>query len=210
MMRKCVVIGVALTAVAGTLATPIQAQAGWGADGRGGPFMGRSVEMALEHQAELGLDRDQVAKLQDMKGVLDGQVTPLAEEMKLLREKVRSGELDRAEGFREMEALRGKLITAAAPLQGRVQEVFTVAQHRQLQAMVQAGRPGMGRGGAFLGRGGARMAPGVRQGGAGGAGLRPGIRGGGQLPAVGARRGIGGAALAARARGLRSWRGIGG
>jgi hypothetical protein len=196
MMRKSVVIGAALVVGGGVWAGPLVGQGALEARGQGGPFLGRSVEIALEHQEELGLTGDQVAKLQEMKGMLDEQIAPLVERIQALRQQLREGEVERAEGLRQMEALRGELITAGAPLQGRVQELFTVAQHRQLQALLRADRPGrargaggmgwgagelgrgagwMSRGAGGMGRGAGWMAPGPLGGPRGGMGMRPGV-----------------------------------
>lgn len=138
---------------------PVQAQQGrggpgWGRGDPAGPQMGRSLELALENQEALGLSGEQAAKLQEMKTVLDRDVAGLVEEMESLREKIRSGELNRTEGFRQMEALRGELITASAPLRGRVQEILTVEQHGELQRLVRETRPGLGRAGGVRGGGG--------------------------------------------------------
>jgi hypothetical protein len=113
--------------------------------------MGQSLNLALEHQEELGLNQDQVAQLQELKAVLDEDVAGLVEEVKVLREQIRAGEVDRDEGFRRVEALRGELITASAPLRGRVQEILTVEQHSKLQPLVWQGRSGLGRGAAARG-----------------------------------------------------------
>lgn len=154
MGRYCGILAAAMALFFG----PAQAQQGRGGPGRGagtaaGPRVGQSLEMALAHQEELGLTGDQVAQLEELKGVVDGDVMRLADEMKALREGIRSGDIERAEGLRQMEALRGELITAAAPLRGRVQEIFTVEQHRQLQGFLQANRPGRGVAGVAPGRG---------------------------------------------------------
>lgn len=135
---------------------PVQAQQGPTGPGQGlappgGPHMGWSLELALENQEELGLSGQQVAELEELKTVIDRDVAGLAEEMRVLRESIRSGELERDEGFRRMEALRGEVITASAPLRGRVQEILTVEQHNELQRLVRAERPGPGRGGAMRG-----------------------------------------------------------
>jgi hypothetical protein len=107
--------------------------------------MGRSLELALENQEKLELNQDQVAQLQELKNVIDEDVAGLGEEMKLLRERIRGGEVARDEGMRQMEALRGQLITVSAPLRGRVQEILTAEQHARLQPMARQARPGMGR-----------------------------------------------------------------
>jgi Spy/CpxP family protein refolding chaperone len=153
--------------------TPVEGQRGMGfrgvgPRGGGGPFMGQSVEKALENQEELGLSQDQISELQGLKSVLDGDVTPLMEEMKTLREGIQSGDVDRDEGFRRMQALRGELLTASAPIQGRVQEILTVQQHSRLQPLVRQDRPGLGRG--VPGVQGQSVAPQGR-------GARSGIRG---------------------------------
>jgi hypothetical protein len=108
------------------------------------------------------------------------------------------------------------LITASAPLKGRVQEILTVEQHNKLQPMVRQDRPGVGRAGAlrgggaraFRGRGGRMGAPGQRHGIRGGVGIRWGGSGQGSfLPprARGARPGVG----SRSARPYRRGRGIG-
>ena len=111
--------------------------------------MGYSLDLALEHQDELELTQDQVAQLQELKAIIDGDVGGLVEEMDQLREGIRAGEVEWDEGVRQMEALRGELITASAPLRGRAQEVFTVEQHNKLQPLVRQDRPVGGRMGAL-------------------------------------------------------------
>jgi hypothetical protein len=188
--------------------------------------MGRSLELALENQETLGLSGQQVAELQGLKTVMDRDVDGLIEQMGALRESVRSGEVERDEGFRQMEALRGELITASAPLRGRVQEILTVEQHTELQRLVRAERPGLGRGGAFRGgwargfRGGSAGALRGRLGGTGrvgafrrppgGVALGQGFFRQGQAPGAGLRRVA--PPFGARGRvqappGFRRWRG---
>jgi len=152
-MLKKRMLGAVLVVGLGVSLAPLHAQRGLGPMGQPGPNMGRSLDLALEHQGQLGLTGDQVSRLSELKAAMDRDVLPLADEMKALRESIRAGEVDRAEGFRQREALRGELITATAPLRGRVQEILTVEQHKKLQAIVWQGRPGLGRGG-----------PGFRQG----------------------------------------------
>ena len=149
----------ALAVAVGLAASPLQAQRGPGVRGlTAGPNMGLSLEILLENQERLELTGDQLRELESLKATMDGEVAPLAEEIKALREQIWAGEVDRDEGFRAMQALRGELLIASAPLQGRVQEILTVEQHRTLQAEVWQRRPGMGRGGmAFHGRGGMAM-----------------------------------------------------
>jgi hypothetical protein len=176
----------------GVFGAPLEAQRGPGGWVAGpGPHMGRSLEVALEHQAELGLTQDQMARLSELRDALDRDVFPLTEGMKALREGIWAGEMDRIEGFRQMEALRGELITASAPLMGRVQEILTADQHRRLQMMMRQLRPGFDEEGvAPFGRlRGGVMAPGAQvpggraflRGGWGGAGVQPGFRGPGRL-----------------------------
>lgn len=174
----------ALGLTMGLAAVPAEAQRGPGLRGQAaGPLVGRSLDVLLENQEELELEGEQMAQLRELKAVIDGDVTPLAEEMRALREQIWAGDMDRLDGFRRMEAVRGKLISASAPLRGRIQEILTVAQHRELQALLRLNRPGPGRGGvAVMGRGGAWQgwasgfqAPG--RGGRGSAGFR-GVRGG--------------------------------
>ncbi len=160
---------------------PLEAQRGLGRRGLEaqrpqGPNMGRSVELALEHQEALGLEQSQVAQLQELQNVMNGEVAGLVEEMKALQESIRGGEVDRDDGMRQMDALRGELITASAPLRGRVQEILTVEQHNKLQPLVRKGRPlGVGNP-AFRGTGGASARGGMI--GMGVLGQGRGIRGG--------------------------------
>jgi Spy/CpxP family protein refolding chaperone len=168
----------ALAVAVGLAASPLQAQRGHGLRGQAaGPNMGLSLDVLLENQEKLELTGDQLRELEGLKATMDGEVAPLAEEMKALREQIWAGEVDRNEGSRAMQALRGEFLTASAPLQGRVQEILTVEQHRTLQSEMRQGRPGQGRGGmamqghggmAFRGRGGAfqgrRPAMGLRRG----------------------------------------------
>ena len=137
-------IGVVLVVGLGVSLAPLHAQRGPGPWGEPGPHMGRSLDVALEHQSELGLTADQVSELRDLQAAVQRDVLPLNETMKLLRESIWAGEVDRPEGFREMQALRGELMTASAPFRGRVQEILTVEQHRKLQAMMWQIRPGLG------------------------------------------------------------------
>ncbi|MFH1763449.1 MAG: Spy/CpxP family protein refolding chaperone [Gemmatimonadota bacterium] len=150
-------IGGALVVALGVAVMPLQAQRGMGlrgpgVRGPGGPNMGHSLDLALENQEELGLTEDQVVQLKELKTIVDRDVVGLAEEMKELREGIRAGEVERNEGMRQMEALRGEWITASAPLRGRVQEILTVEQHDQLLPLVRQDRPGGGSVGAFQGR----------------------------------------------------------
>jgi hypothetical protein len=192
MMATKRLVGLALVVGVGVFGPPLEAQRGPGGWVAGpGPHMGRSLEMALEHQGELGLTQDQVARLAELHAALDRDVVPLTESMKALRESIWAGDVDRAEGFREMEALRGELITTSAPLMGRVQEILTADQHRRLQVMMRQLRPGMGEEGVapFGGLRGGAMAPmGPGPGGRawlrrgwGGAGVQQGFRGPGRL-----------------------------
>jgi len=166
--------------------------------------MGRSVELALEHQETLALEQSQVAQLQELQAVMDGEVAGLAEEMRALQQSIRDGEVERGDGMRQMSALKGQLITASAPLKGRVQEILTVEQHNNLQPLVREGRPyGSGHG---AGRAGGRTSakawgvgkgvPGQSQGARGGRGFRASRQGLGPprsgRPMRGARGGWGG------------------
>jgi hypothetical protein len=152
--------------------------------------MGRSLEIALEHQEDLGLSGDQIAQLTEMKAVIDQDLNPLSEEIKILREGIRSGEVDREDGMRQMQELQGRFLTASAPLRGRVQEIFTVEQHQKLQPLVWQGRPGVGRGGVVQGKGGGGVGRrGQMRGSRGGVGLRQGFHGQGRTPALGFRGG---------------------
>lgn len=186
MFGKWTYAGGAIVVALGVAVMPLQAQRGLGMGGQGlrgpaGPNMGRSLELALEHQDELELTQGQAAQLQELKTIIDGDVAGLLGEMGELRESIRAGETDRDEGWRQMEALRGELVTASAPLRGRVQEILTVEQHNKLQPLVLQGRPGGGRAGALQGRGAASFRggrggmgmPGYFRGSRGGVGLHP-------------------------------------
>jgi Spy/CpxP family protein refolding chaperone len=160
-------IGLALALGLGVTALPLEAQrgmrggAGMGAAEPGaGPNVGRSLEIALENREALELDGEQVSRLQEVQGHMDAEVTPLAEEMRTLRSELWDGDVDRDEGLRRMQELRGRLLVATAPVRGRVQEILTVEQHRELQALVRQERPAWGRGrGGGTGGGGMGMAP---------------------------------------------------
>ena len=183
-------MALALTLAGALAAGPLQAQRGPGSRGEGGPNLGRSPEVALEHQEDLGLSGDQVAQLTEMKTVIDQNLKPLSEEIKALREGVRAGELDREEGLRQMQELQGRFLTASAPLRGRVQGILTVEQHRKLQPLVRQGRPGVGREGTVQGQGRGRAGMrGQMRGSRGGVGLRQGFYGQGRAPALGFRGG---------------------
>jgi len=183
-------------------AAPLQAQRGQGfrgqaIGGRGGPNLGQSLDVALAHQDDLDLTQDQVVQLKELKGVIDGDVADLAEEMKVVREGLRGGDVDRDEGLRRMQALRGELMTASAPLRGRVQEILTVEQHNALQPLVWQGGPGSGRAGTLQGRGvglpvGRGRGMGVQgqpRGVRGGGGPQVGFMGQGRASAPGFRQG---------------------
>jgi hypothetical protein len=210
--------GGALVIALGVAAGPLEAQRGFGGRGRGfqdpaGPNLGSSAAVAIEHQEELALSGEQVAQLQEMKILMDGEIAGLTEEMNTLQEGIRAGDLDRADGFRQMDALRGELITASAPLRGRVQEILTVDQHNRLQPMVWEGRPGAGRGGAARGGLGVTVSPrggGAFQGQGRGAGVQGNPRGGrGGVAARPMARGQAHAPVAMRqGRGVRSGRGL--
>ncbi len=189
MTKRSGSVVLALALAVGLGAVPLQAQRGAGLRGQAaGPNAGRSLDVLLENQESLGLSEDQVAQLQQLKGTVDGEVTPLVEEMKALRERIRAGEMDADEGAREFQALRGRLTTATAPLRGRIQEILTVKQHRDLQAVVREGRPGRGQAGAFQGRGGRGAPRGQLRGSRGGIGPRQGFNGQGRTPAFGFRQ----------------------
>ena len=182
-------------------ALPVQAQRGGGFRGQGGgPHAGGSLEVLLENQDALGLTGDQLSQIQEMKVVLDVDVLPLAEEIKVLRDQIRAGEVERTEGVRQLQALQGEYATASAPLRGRVEEILTVDQHQKLQGIVRQARPGQGRGrtsqgrpgqvrgAAFQGRGGRGGARGQLRGSQGGFGPRQGLQGQGRAPALGFRQ----------------------
>jgi len=214
MLKKTSLIGLALTVAIGASVAPVQAQRGMGMRGQAGPHAGSSLQVVLEHQEAIGLSGDQVTQLQELKAVVDGTVLPLAEEMKVLRDQIQAGDVDRDEGFRQMQALRGELITAQAPTRGRVQEILTVAQHSRLQGLVRQGRPGAGRGQVGqgrpgMGRGQSAQRPGARgrvgmtsgrgmrgrgqgqiRGSRGGMGVRQGFNGQGRAPAFGLRQAV--------------------
>jgi hypothetical protein len=209
MLGKMTRTGILVTMATILTVVPLDAQVGRGARGASGPNMGKSLGLVLENQEELGLDQSQVSRLQELKGTLDQDVTPVLEEMQALRDMIRAGEVEQDDGIRQMEALRGQLITNAAPIQGRIPEILTLEQHRKLQSMVRQGRPGAGRGGAVRGRGAQRLhgpgaglrgsPPGVR----GRAGARSGFRQPGRVAQPGLRRGFGGTPAATPPQSIR-------
>lgn len=177
MCGKWSFIGSALIVAVAVAALPLHGQRGQGprgprAGGQRGPNLGHSLELALENQEDLGIGREQEAQLLELKSVLDGEIAGLVEEMTRLQESFHAGTLERNAAIRETQAARGKLITAAAPLRGRIQEILTVEQHNKLQLLARRARPGIVRagpriGGAGPGIGGARairggLAPGAR------------------------------------------------
>lgn len=193
--RLMVVMAVAM----GMGALPLQAQRGGIARGMGaGPNMGSSLDILLENREEVGLTGDQLGELEALKATLDSNVTPLIEEIRALRDQIRAGETDGNEGYRQLQALRGELLVASAPLQGRIQEILTVEQHRALQLQMRANRPGLGMGGAaFQGRAGRARAfqgravgrgAGRFGGSRGGYMPRQGFNGQGRAPAFGFRQ----------------------
>jgi Spy/CpxP family protein refolding chaperone len=190
---------VALALAVGTV--PLHAQRGGGAMGRAaGPHAGQALDILLENQEALDLTDAQLAQIQDMKTTMDTEVAPLAEELRTLRDQIRAGEVDRDEGYRQLQALRGEILTASAPLRGRLQEILTVEQHRALQAEVWQGRPGMGRGVGFRGPGAAGAPGGRLRGGRGGFGPRQGSNSPGRAASFGVRPGPGRGPLAPAGR----------
>jgi Spy/CpxP family protein refolding chaperone len=190
MMRKRegVVLALALALAAG--AVPLQAQRGGGVGGRAaGPHAGRSLDILLENQDALDLTDAQLAQIQDMKTTMDAEVAPLVEELRTLRDQIRAGEVDRDEGFRQLQGLRGEIMTASAPLRGRLQEILTVEQHRALQVEVRQGRAGIGRGMGLRGLGTAGAPGGRFRRGRGGFGPRQGLNSSGWAPGFGVRPG---------------------
>jgi len=203
MKREILTLGMAAAVALG--AAPLQAQRSGGFGGRAaGPWAGRSLDVVMENQEALELSQEQLGQVQELKAVMEADVLPLAEEIKALRDQVRAGDVDREEGYREMQALRGELMTASAPLRGRLQEILTVDQHRKLQQIIRQDRPGQGRSGAFQGRRGGRMPRGQMRGGRGGFGTRQGFDGQGRGPAFGFRRPLNDGAF-----GFRGPRGVG-
>ena len=188
--REGVVLVVALALAVGTV--PLHAQRGGGAMGRAaGPHAGQALDILLENQEALDLSDAQLAQIQDMKTTMDTEVAPLAEELRTLRDQIWAGDVDRDEGYRQLQALRGEILTASAPLRGRLQEILTVEQHRVLQAEVWQSRPGMGRGMGFRGPGAAGARGGRFPGGRGGFGLRQGLNSQGWAAGFGVRPGQG-------------------
>jgi hypothetical protein len=180
---------VALTLAVGLGVAPVEGQRGAGFRGQGaGPHAGQSLDVIIQNQEALGLTGNQLAQIQELKATMDSDVAPLAEEIRALRAQIRAGEVDGSEGFRQLQALQGEMMTASAPLRGRVQEILTVEQHQRLQATVRQTRPGQGRGGSFLGRGGPGMGRGQFRGSRGGFGPRQGFNGQGRAPAFGFRQ----------------------
>jgi Spy/CpxP family protein refolding chaperone len=77
MMATKRLVGLALVVGVGVFGAPLEAQRGPGGWVAGpGPHMGRSLEVALEHQAELGLTQDQIARLTEIHAALDRDVFP--------------------------------------------------------------------------------------------------------------------------------------
>ena len=150
MWRKTIYSGASVLMALAIAGQSLNGQVGAGPRGPGGLrgqpgfHLGKSVNLALENGETLELTQEQAAQLQELKALLDGDIQELSAEMKGLREDIRTGEVPRDEGRREMMALRGELMTASAPLLGRVQEILTVRQHTLLQALVE--RPGQGPG----------------------------------------------------------------
>ncbi|MGW8268598.1 MAG: hypothetical protein ACWGSQ_19695, partial [Longimicrobiales bacterium] len=107
----------ALALVVGLGVAPVQGQRGPGFRGAGaGPHAGRSLVAIIENQEALGLSDDQIAQIRDLKGTMDSEVVPLAEEIRALRAQIQAGEVDRSEGSRQLQALRGEMMIASAPL----------------------------------------------------------------------------------------------
>ena len=188
-MRMVAAMAVALGLGSLTLqAQTVGGEAGEGAPLQAGPRApGRGLELALENAEALELTGEQVARLEELKQVLDEDVAPVVEEMRTLRQEIGTDDMDRREGVRSMQELRGRLLMASAPLRGRVQEILTVEQHRELLALMWRNRPVGARPGALGGRGRALQGrPGALsqgrgsfRGGPGGLGARPGILRGG-------------------------------
>ena len=178
---------------------PLLAQRGRGGPGLGlngfGPRLGENVQLALDHQAELGLTAGQIQALEELGEGIRQDVAPLALEMEELRLGILTGEMDQIQGLNRLQEVQAEYLLAADPYRTRIASVLSSTQHRSLQQMMLATRPmgGWGTGSPALGRGG--IGAGVGRG--LGRGLGPG-RSVGRGVGLGVGRGLGpgrGAAL---------------
>ena len=185
-MKRGIIVVLAL-ALSGGL-NGVMGQRGMRGGGMGlyglGPSMGVNVELALEHQEELGLTSQQIASLQEMQAGIQQNVAPLETEITNLRTQIMEDEVDQEEGVAQLRELMEAYRTAAEPYRSGVTTILTVDQHRRLQAQVQSDRRAEGR---LLGRAG--VGRGVERGIARGAGRGVG-RGVGRGAARGQGRGI--------------------
>lgn len=187
-----VLVGLAVAAGAG----PLAAQRGSPGGGLGlygyGPRLGDNVQLALEHQEELGLSEEQVATLRNLQQGIQRDVAPLQTEIDDLRAHIMAGEVSRVDGLLTLEQLLANFQEAAAPYRTGVTTVLTADQHVRLQEIVWGTRPGTGIGAWAYG--GSGLGLGVRAYGGQPLGRGVGIRGGRALgwgTRVGYGRGLG-------------------
>ena len=146
-----------LLAVAGG-GDQLMAQRGRGGGGLGiygfGPRLGENVQLALDNQSQLGLSGEQVASLQNLLGGIQEDLGPVQAEIDDLRYRIIGGEVERVDGVVRLQALLDEYESAAAPLRTEVTRILTADQHRELQNIMWATRPGPGSGwGVWTGEG---------------------------------------------------------
>ncbi len=212
--KRCLAI-LLLLAVAGG-GEALSAQRGVAAGGLGlrgfGPRLGENVDMALEHQSQLGLSAEQIAALQEIRAGIQRDVEPLEALLNDLQGGIARGEVVGPQGWSQLQELRAQYEEVAEPYRAGVVSVLTMAQHQSLQRLMFATRtpaawgrgwaPDVGPGawapaaglgvGWAHGRGAMRMVrPGVAWRGARGAAWAPGrgfVPGGGRAVPRGAGR----------------------
>jgi hypothetical protein len=136
-----VLVGLAVAMGAG----PLAAQRGSPGGGLGlygyGPRLGDNVQLALEHQEELGLSEEQVATLRNLQQGIQRDVAPLQTEIDDLRAHIIAGEVSRVDGLLTLEQLLADFQEAAAPYRTGITTVLTADQHARLQEIVWGTRP---------------------------------------------------------------------
>jgi hypothetical protein len=119
--KRCLAV-ILLLAVAGG-AESLTAQRALGGGGLGlrglGPRLGENVDMALQHQDQLGLSAEQVAALQEIRAGIQRDVEPLQGLMDDLRGGILRGEVAGPQGWNQLQELWAEYDVAAEPLPHR-------------------------------------------------------------------------------------------
>jgi hypothetical protein len=149
--KRCLAV-ILFLAVAGG-AESLTAQRALGGGGLGlmglGPRLGENVDMALQHQDQLGLSAEQVAALQEIRAGIQRDVEPLQGLMDNLRGGILRGEVARPQGWNQLQELWAEYDVAAGPYRTGVASVLSATQHQALQQLMFATRVPAGWGGGW-------------------------------------------------------------